>query len=127
MGFWKRWFFHSPVRYIVALVINAVVALVVLSVRGFDLKIYYVDAFSAAGGVSVFFGLLLWVAAAGAFDTMGYGFSVIGGNRKYKDLYEYTVRKKEKRGRQKKTYMPYIVVGIIFLMISFLVSCLISV
>ena len=57
MGFWRRWFFHSPVRYAVALVINVVIALIVLFVRGFDLKIYYVDAFSAAGGVSIFFGL----------------------------------------------------------------------
>lgn len=122
MGFLRRIFFHSPVRYAVALVLNIVIALIVLLVRGFDLKIYYVDAFSAAGGVSVFFGLLLWVAAAGAFDTVGYGFSTFGSNRKYKDLYEYTVRKKEKRSRQKMTYMPYITVGIVFLVISFCVS-----
>lgn len=109
-------------RYVVALVLNIAVALIVLSVRGFGLKIYYVDAFSAAGGVSVFLGLLFWVAAAGAFDTIGYGFSTIGGNRKYKDLYEYTVKKKEKRSRQNMTCMPHIVTGIVFMLISFLIS-----
>ncbi len=124
MGFLRRWFFHSPVRYAVALALNIIIALAVLSVRGFDLKIYYVDALSAAGAVSVFFGLLLWVAAAGAFDMIGYGFSVLGGKRKYRDLYEYTVGKKEKRSRRNMTYMPYIVTGVVFLMISFLVSAL---
>lgn len=124
MSFLKRYFFHSPVRYIVALVLNIAVALIVLCVRGFDLKIYYVDAFSAAGAASVFFGLLLWVAAAGAFDTIGYGFSTFGTGRKYKDLYEYTVRKKELRSRQNKTYMPHIIVGLVFLLVSILISAL---
>ena len=109
-------------RYAVALVLNIAVGLIVLSVRGFNLKIYYVDAFSAAGAVSALLGLLLWVAAAGAFDTIGYGFSTLGSNRKYKDLYEYTVRKKEKRSRQKLTFMPYIVTGIVFIMISLIIS-----
>lgn len=122
MGFLRKWFFHSPVRYAVALVLNIAVGLIVLSVRGFNLKIYYVDAFSAAGAVSALLGLLLWVAAAGAFDTIGYGFSTLGSNRKYKDLYEYTVRKKEKRSRQKLTFMPYIVTGIVFIMISLIIS-----
>lgn len=122
MGFLRRFFFHSPARYAAAFAVNLVIALIVLFVRGFDLKIYYVDAFSAAGSVSVLLGLLLWVAAAGAFDTIGYGFSVFGGNRKYKDLYEYTVRKKEKRSRQKLTFMPYIVTGMVFILISLLIS-----
>ena len=73
-------------RYAAALVINVVVTLVVLCVRGFELKVYYVDAFSAAGGVSILLGLLMWVADAGAFDTIGYGFSVFGAPKKYKDL-----------------------------------------
>lgn len=121
MGFWKRWFFHSPVHYVAALALNIAISLIVLAVRGFGLKIYYVDAFSAAGGVSVFFGLLLWVAQAGAFDMIGYGFSTFGTDRKYKDLYEYTVRKREKRDRQNKTCMPYIVVGAAFLLVSVLI------
>ncbi len=44
--------------------------------------------------------------------------------RKYRDLYEYTVRKKEQRSRQNKTYMPYIVVGLVFLLVSVLISAL---
>lgn len=109
-------------RYAAALLLNLVFTLAVLLLRGFELRIYYVDAFSVAGAVSVLLGLLFWIASAGAFDTIGYGFSALCAGRKYKDLYEYTVRKKEKRSRQDKPFVPYIVVGIGFLVISFLIS-----
>lgn len=109
-------------RYAVALTVNIVLTLLVLLLRGFDLRIYYVDALSIAGAVSVLLGLLFWVASAGAFDTIGYGFSTLrAGGRRYKDLYEYTVHKKEKRSRQDKPFVPYIVVGIVFLVLSFFV------
>lgn len=113
MGSWKR--------YIAAFVLNIVLTLLVLFLRGFELKIYYVDAFSVAGAVSILLGLLFWITAAGAFDAIGYGFSTLG-SRRDKDLYEYTVRKKEKRSRQKGAFLPYIVVGVLFLLISFLIS-----
>ena len=111
-------------RYAAALVINVVVTLVVLCVRGFELKVYYVDAFSAAGGVSILLGLLMWVADAGAYDTIGYGFSVFGAPKKYKDLYEYTLKKKEKRSRQKGHFLPFVIVGLVFLGGSFLTAAI---
>lgn len=114
MGSWKR--------YVAALILNVLLTLTVLFVRGFELKIYYVDAFSVAGAVSILLGLLFWVSAAGAFDTIGYGFSTLGSNRKYKDLYEYSVRKKEKRSRHKGSFLPYIIVGAVFLAVSALIS-----
>ncbi len=114
MGSWKR--------YAAAFGVNAALTLLVLFVKGFKLKINYVDAFSVAGAVSILLGLLVWITAAGAFDTIGYGFSVFRKDRKYKDLYEYTVHKREKRSRQHRPFLPYIVVGIVFVVISFLVS-----
>lgn len=111
-------------RYVTALILNMGITFLVLYLRGFDRKIYYVDAFSVGGAVSILLGLLVWVAIAGAFDTIGYGFSVLVTDRKYKDLYEYTARKKEKRDRQGKPYVPYMVVGVFFWGISFLISML---
>lgn len=113
MGFWKR--------YAKAAALNAGIALLVLFIKGFDLKIYYVDAFGVAGAVSVLLGLLSWIASAGAFDTIGYGFSTFRGDRRYKDLYEYTVRKNEKRSRRKKAFLPLVIVGAVFVVISFLI------
>lgn len=111
-------------RYAAALILNAAITLFVLYIRGGGLKIYYVDAFSVAGSVSILLGLLFWVTSAGAFDMVGYGFSSFRGTGKYKDLYDYSVRKREKRKRQGKTFLPYIFVGIGFVGISFLISVL---
>lgn len=109
-------------RYAAALALNGALVLLVLCVRGFGLRIYYVDAFGVAGAVSVLLGLLFWVASAGAFDTIGYGFSFFRSDRKYQDLYEYTVRKKEKRSRQKKPFVPFMAVGAVFLVVSVVIS-----
>lgn len=113
MGSWKR--------YAGAAALNVGIALLVLFIKGFDLKIYYVDAFGVAGAVSILLGLLSWVSLAGAFDTIGYGFSTFSGGRKYKDLYEYTVRRNEKRSRRKKAFLPWLVVGAVFVAISLLI------
>lgn len=125
MSFLKKYVFHSPVHYGIALGLNILFTLLVLYLRGFEQLMFYVDAFSVAGAVSVLFGMLLWVASAGAFSTFGYAFSTLRSERKYKDLYEYTVAKEEKQAKQKKTYMPYILVGLVFLAVSFvLTKCL---
>lgn len=109
-------------RYAAAFLLNIAVSLTVLFLRGFELRIYYVDAFSVAGGVSILLGLLMWITDAGAFDTIGYGFSVLSAQRKYRDLYEYSMKKKEKRSRQRGQFWPFVFVGLGFLGISLLIS-----
>ncbi len=116
MGSWKR--------YVAALLVNVGFTLLVLFLKGFDRKIYYVDALSVAGAVSILVGLLAWVAWAGAFDTIGYGFSTLLSDRKYKDLYEYSSRKQEKRGRQSSVLLPFLLTGLGFLGISLLIAVL---
>jgi len=111
-------------RYVAAFIINIVVTIVVLLIRGGGFKIYYVDALSVAGSVSILLGLLVWITEAGAFDTIGYGLSTFRSERKYQDLYEYSLLKKEKRSRKDKPFLPYIVVGAVFLLLSLLVSCI---
>lgn len=107
-------------RYLAAFLLNAASALIVLLIKGHELKICYVDAFSVGGAVSVLLGLLIWVASTGAFDTFGYGFSTFRSGRKYKDLYEYTTYKRDKRSRQGKTFLPFILMGGVFLAIAFI-------
>lgn len=109
-------------RYAAALLFNIGLTLLVLWSKGFDVKIHYVDAFSAVGAVSILLGLLIWIAEAGAFDTMAYGFSTFAPNRKYKDLFEYITRKKEIRRKRGKPYLPLIVVGLVFFVIGLLIS-----
>lgn len=114
MGSWKR--------YAAALLVNVGLTILVLLLRGFDLKIYYVDAFSVAGGVSILLGMFSCVVRAGAFDTIGYGFSTLRSDRRDKDLYEYTNRKREQRSRQGRGYLSFFVIGLVFLGISFLIA-----
>ena len=122
MEFLRKYIFHSPAHYGIAVGLNILIVILMLCSRGANFLLAYVDAFSTAGAVSVLFGLLLLVAGLGAFNIFGFAFSGIRGERKYKDFYEYTVAKEEKQTRQKKIYMPYIVVGLIFLVVSFLLS-----
>jgi len=122
MKFLRKYILHSPVQYAIAVGINVFFTLLVLYLKGFDRILAYVEAFSVAGAVSVLFGLLLWVSAAGAFNTFGYAFSFFRSERRYKDLYEYTVAKQEEVSKQKKIYIPYIVVGVVFLIISLVLS-----
>jgi len=122
MKFLRKYILHSPVQYVIAVGINVFFTLLVLYLKGFDRILAYVEAFSVAGAVSVLFGLLLWVSAAGAFNTFGYAFSFFRSERRYKDLYEYTVAKQEKVSKQKKIYIPYIVVGVVFWIISLVLS-----
>ena len=110
----RRLFLHSPKVYVVALVLGALLTALNLWSRGSGLAIRWADALSTAGAALVFMGLLGLVARLGAFDTVAYGFSVIG-RRRYKDLVEFTQAKAERRSRTPPGFMPFIAVGVLFL------------
>ena len=122
MSLFRRLFLHSPKTYIAAAALNLLLCLIVLLVRGFDLPIYYFDALTISGSVSILFGLLMLVAHQGSFDIFGYAFSMLrnGGSdpglRRDRDLYGYRERKKEERSKKELTFMPFIVVGAVFLL-----------
>lgn len=118
MTWFRKLFLHSLVRYIVAFAICATFSLVYLIINGWNYKIYYVDAFTVGGSISVLFGGLVLVTYLGAFDTFGYAFSTFGRNRKYKDLVDYTEKKQIKRGKNRFIFMPYITVGVIFIIVG---------
>ena len=122
MKFLKEYVFHSPIHYGIAFFLNVILVLIVLCLKGFNSILAYVDAFSVAGAVSVLFGLLMMVTSLGAFDMFGYAFSSFRTERKYKDLYEYTVAKQKKHAGKGKTYTAYIIVGVIFLVVSYIIA-----
>jgi len=113
----NRLFRHSPWHYVSACFVGCAVALLMLWRNGFSLKIAYVDALSVAGAVVLLLGLLGLVAHAGAFDIFGYSFSTFG-KRRYNDLYAFSNAKREKRGKSGWTFVPWIAVGIAFLLAS---------
>lgn len=117
MSFLRKVFFHSPLRYLAAFLISALIGLAILMMNGFDQFVNYVNAFSVGGALTFLFGLLVLVESLGAFDTFGYAFSTFR-KRRHKDLYEYTVAKNEKRSLNRFVFTPYLVVGLVFFIVG---------
>ena len=111
----RRLLFHSPKTWIVSLVLGAVFTALGLWSRKSFLLIWWSDSLSVAGAVLILLGLLGLAARLGAFDTAAYGFSTLSPRRRYKDLYEYTQAKAEKRSHAPPGFMPLIAVGVLFL------------
>ena len=113
--------FRHPWKQYAAAAATAVLVTLLLLVRdGFSLRISYYNALSTAGAVTLFMGLLLMVSYFGVFDIFGYSFSTLRRQRRYKDLYEYSEAKREKRRRGDLYFLPWIIVGAGFLLAGLL-------
>ena len=118
-----RLFLHSPKRYIVGVIIAIVLVIVCLIVKGTEYSINFVDAFSVAGAVVFFIGLLQAASFYGAFDIFGYSASNFRGKEhRYKDYYEYQKAKELKRRQSELVYIPFIVVGAVFFLIGMILN-----
>ena len=116
----KKFFCQSPGHYIGAGVLAVAVGLFryfTLPVNvGFRFACY--EIFSVSGFATILIAMLLTTAYFGAFDLFGY---VFGGNkRKYRDYADYSVKRTEARERDGFIFVPYYVVGLVVLLISFL-------
>jgi hypothetical protein len=119
----KKIFFHKTLNYIVISIISIIIFVVVFLVRGYDKLQSYLDA----AFVTCIFDLCMSGLSAttnqGVFDSLGYGFdrmfkSVFTGHYKYRDLIEFKDARVEKRERNKYTWAPYLVIGLIFVIIT---------
>ena len=118
-----RLFLHSPKRYIVGVIIAIVLVIVCLIAKGTEYSINFVDAFSVAGAVVFFIGLLQVASFYGAFEIFGYSASSFRGKeRRYKDYYEYQKAKELKRSQSVLVYIPFIVVGAVFFVIGMILN-----
>lgn len=99
-------------------------ALLVLVLKGFRLRINYFDALTVSGAVTFLIGLLMLAWYFGAFDTFGFAFTNIfrEPGQRYKSLYDYSEIKKEKRVKGGYVFIPFITVGLAFFLIGLLVG-----
>ena len=120
----KQLFLQSPKQYIIAGVFNIVLALIVLILKGFRLRVNYVDAFTISGAVTFLIGMLRLVWYFGAFYTFGYSFTNIfrEPGKRFKSLYDYCEIKTEKRRKGGYVFMPFITVGLVMLLIGLLIG-----
>ena len=116
----NRIIFHSPIRYIVAFIIAAIITILYLSNTTFQVLRAYADGMVTGGVVTIFIGLLVLLSNLGAFDMFSYAFSRVSrSNReRYHDLYEYSEDKRIKRSSNRYVFMPYLVVGALFILVS---------
>ena len=107
-------------KTIVLFVLGLIISFVSLLVKGFDSLLFYCDAFFIAGFVILAFGILAVLSFFGAFDTLGYSMYSFTrafskkeemSNKKYVDLVDYVEKKKEKRGKFKTLFLPYLFSG----------------
>lgn len=126
MRFFKKLFFHSPFHYLISLGILIVYSVIYLAFRDFAV-VLIPDAIISGGLLIMFLGLLFLCAYFGAFDTFAYAFSARRGNekRKYDDLVDYTTSKQRERKLKDWFFMPYIVMGIIYMIIGFIINWII--
>lgn len=120
----KKALFQSPGHYLAALILAVAVGAFRYSTlpEGIDVRFACYEILSVSGYVTFLIGALLTVSYFGAFDLFGYVFSPgrSGEHRRYKDYVHYTQQKTEKRARGGYFFVPYYVVGVAVVLISYL-------
>lgn len=122
---------ESSKRILIIHIVDIIMILLVLFIRGFDQAIYYCDAFFIAGLLMICFGGLSFVSNCGAFDIFGYSFKTVGTklsgnpNKEYQNLSAYVESKKDRRLKEKFNFVPYLLVGGVTVFLSFIIKVLI--
>ena len=80
--------------------------------------INYINGSFVGGFVLIGVGGLSWCASVGAYDMFSYMFTKRGPNGYKPTLYDYSQAKREKCKQNKLSFLPYIVVGAVFVIIS---------
>ena len=120
-----------PGPYVTALIIGLVVMGLYLWREGFDRAYAYFSGLTTAGILLVLFGLLILAAYWGAGDSLGYAFTRLREtHRKTADrerlakqsYFDYLCAKKEKRSHEELTFMSYVLVGLVFLVVGLIVE-----
>ena len=113
----KQIFFHSKLKYIICLLYSLLIIVFFLASYGLDLY-NAVDATFIAGFSLICVGGLSFCGQQGSFDIFSYAFAKKGtpGNRI--TFYDYQQMKIEKRKKATYCFVPYLVVGGFFVIIS---------
>ncbi len=111
-------------KYLILTIVG--VLLIIISVATHDawtIYIYYTDGFLLAGVVLILLGGLSFVTSQGAFDIFSYLGTKRNNNGKKLTLAEYSEVMREERQNKGYVFMPYILVGISFLVVGIIMLC----
>lgn len=121
MELFKKIFCHSVKKYVTALCIACGLTVAYLILNGHNHIKFYCDGFFIAGSATFLIGCLSCVTFYGAFEGFSYGFKNFRKTRSGDDtFYDYVANKQIERKKSRLPYTPYMVVGILFLIVSFI-------
>lgn len=121
------------VNWVMAIVIPLAIFLLyylIAGITGYQKKLLYLfsDGFCLSGGLVLAFIGLAWIGRQGTFDVVRYGFYRLvesfkrGNEKRYETAYDYTQAKKEKRDKEKPFFIPYLIVGGLFLTVGIVLA-----
>lgn len=125
----RKMFLHSPIKYIVSIIIGSLFVILTLYIQGFNYLMSYEDGFFVAGSVLICVGLLSLLSNYGAFDLLSYSGKYVFNMSKKKKIErypEYVENKVLIRKKLKYKWIPYIVVGILFILISIVIMIILK-
>ena len=122
MNILRKLFHHSWKRYLSAFLVGLAISALALKAKGFDLRLYYHEALTAAGAVLILIGLLIWTTHLGSMDSFTYVFKHFREAKEHWTLSEYREAQAAKRRGHGWDLMPYIWVGLIFLVVGALLG-----
>lgn len=121
----KKIFFHSKYRYIISLVLAFIGILCYFLSHDKNLEQPILSTSNACfivGFVLVLIGGLSILSNLGAFDIFSYQFKRKGSGASKYTLFDHQQRRIEQSKTKKFYFVPYFVVGGLFLLVSFILS-----
>ena len=111
------------IRFLIALMIGAVLMIIYNAVQNtWHLLRGYLDGFFISGMVLIGFSLLVLMSLFGAYDIFSFYFArkqkEEGGKENY---YEYSERRRLEKVGKKLIFLPYLIIGVIYLSVSFII------
>ena len=114
-------------RFLIALAIAATALIIYNSVNAGWTLLYSYSQGSAIGGVvCIFVGGLSLVNSFGGFNMASFYFRRKRIEDRKEDLYEYTERKKEEHARDRLCFLPYVIIGVLFVIFSFIALAIVQ-
>lgn len=117
----QRLFIHSWKKYLIVTGLAAIIVLLHLYLKGFDIIINYINAFFISGFALICFGSLSLLSYFGAYDFISYAFYRKKASEPYRD---YLERKETKRKSNNLGCGPYFGIGILLVIVSLLIQAI---
>ena len=120
-----RYYLSKPIGKTVAITIISILAIIIYVIfSGIKSIVSYCDAFFVCGAILICLGMLSLVTYYGVFDIFGYSTSYVyngmkkGSVQRYKDFHDYIQQKTEKRKKKKYNFLPYLAIGIVYIIVA---------